>query len=79
MEKLDKRSVEYAIDQVRPQFNVDGGDIHLVSVNEEDNSIVITLTGACFGCGLSEMHVGHMVESHLKRFLPELGEVTLKQ
>ena len=71
---IDRRSVEIAIDQLRPSFNIDGGDITLIDVREE-GIVEIALSGACHGCGLSTMHIKMGVEQFLKQNVPGVTEV----
>ena len=44
-----KEKIEAALDKVRPQLRMDGGDVKLVSVGE-DGVVKVKLTGACGGC-----------------------------
>ncbi len=71
---MDKAKVEEALKQVRPALQRDGGDIELVSV--EDNGVVkVRLRGACRSCPMSTMTLKMGVEKHLKQQLPEVKEV----
>ena len=71
---MDKAKVEEALKQVRPALQRDGGDIELVSV--EDNGIVkVRLKGACGSCPMSTMTLKMGVEKHLKQQIPEVTEV----
>jgi Fe-S cluster biogenesis protein NfuA len=71
---MDKAKVEEALKQVRPALQRDGGDIELVSV--EDNGVVkVRLKGACGSCPMSTMTLKMGVEKHLKQQIPEVKEV----
>ena len=71
---MDKAKVEEALHQVRPALQRDGGDIELVSV--EDNGVVkVRLKGACGSCPMSTMTLKMGVEKHLKQQIPEVTEV----
>jgi len=71
---MDKAKVEEALKQVRPTLQRDGGDIELVSV--DDNGIVkVRLKGACGSCPMSTMTLKMGVEKHLKQQIPEVKEV----
>ena len=71
---MDKAKVEEALQQVRPALQRDGGDIELVSV--EDNGVVkVRLKGACGSCPMSTMTLKMGVEKHLKQQIPEVTEV----
>jgi Fe-S cluster biogenesis protein NfuA len=69
-----KARVEEALKQVRPALQRDGGDIELVSVDE--NGIVkVRLKGACGSCPMSTMTLKMGVEKYLKEHIPEVKEV----
>ena len=66
--------IETAIEKVRPSLQADGGDIELVSV-DEDGTVTVKLTGACHGCPMSQMTLKQGVETFLKKEIPEITEV----
>jgi len=69
-----KEKVQRAIQDVRPSLQADGGDIELVSV-EEDGTVKVRLTGACGSCPMSIMTLKQGVETYLKKMIPEVKEV----
>ena len=71
---MNKEKVEEALKQVRPALQRDGGDIELVSV-EENDTIKVRLKGACGACPMSTMTLKMGVEKYLKQHLPEVKEV----
>ncbi len=71
---MNKEQVEEALKQVRPALQRDGGDIELVSV-EENGTIKVRLKGACGACPMSTMTLKMGVEKYLKQHLPEVKEV----
>ncbi|MFP3158918.1 MAG: NifU family protein [Hydrogenobaculum sp.] len=66
--------IEEALDELRPALRFDGGDIELVSV-EEDGTILVRLMGACSGCGMSTLTLKAGVERVLKQKFPDIKEV----
>lgn len=56
--------VEKALTEIRPFLNSDGGDIELVSV--EDNIVKVRLTGACIACSVNQMTLKSGVEMTIK-------------
>jgi Fe-S cluster biogenesis protein NfuA len=58
-------------DQVRPDLRADGGDIVVVSI-DQDNILQVRLTGACQGCSSSIYTLTMKVEATLKARVPEL-------
>ncbi len=69
-----KDKVEEAIKQVRPMLQRDGGDIELVSV-EQDGTVKVRLKGACGSCPMSTMTLKMGVEKFLKQQVPTVKEV----
>jgi Fe-S cluster biogenesis protein NfuA len=71
---MNKEKVEEALKQVRPALQRDGGDIELVSV-EENGTVKVRLKGACGSCPMSTMTLKMGVEKYLKQHVPEVKEV----
>jgi Fe-S cluster biogenesis protein NfuA len=69
-----KERVEEALKQVRPMLQRDGGDIELVSI-EENGIVKVRLKGACGSCPMSTMTLKMGVEKYLKEHVPEVKEV----
>jgi Fe-S cluster biogenesis protein NfuA len=68
-----KKSVELALEKIRPLLQRDGGDIELVEVT--DGVVKVRLTGACKGCPMSQMTLKQGVEKMLMKEVPGLNEV----
>ena len=68
-----KKSVQLALEKIRPMLQRDGGDIELVEVN--DGVVKVRLTGACKGCPMSQMTLKQGVEKLLLKEVPGLKEV----
>jgi Fe-S cluster biogenesis protein NfuA len=68
-----KKSVEQALEKIRPLLQRDGGDIELVEVT--DGVVKVRLTGACKGCPMSQMTLKQGVEKMLLKEVPGLKEV----
>ena len=62
------------IEAVRPNLQSHGGDIELVSC-DEDNTVKVRLQGACSGCPGARMTLKMGVERLLKEKIPEVKEV----
>ena len=65
--------VEKALAEIRPFLNSDGGDIELVSI--EDNIVKVRLTGACISCSVNQMTLKSGVEMTIKKYVPEIISV----
>ena len=71
---MNKEKVEEALKQVRPALQRDGGDIELVSV-DENGVVKVRLRGACGACPMSTMTLKMGVERAIKAEVPEVSEV----
>jgi Fe-S cluster biogenesis protein NfuA len=69
-----KEKVQAVIDEIRPQLQADGGDIELIEVTG-DGIVRVRLQGACSGCPGAAMTLKAVVESLLKRRVPEVKGV----
>ncbi len=69
-----KEQVEAALKKVRPALQRDGGDIELVSV-DENGTVKVRLRGACGACPMSTMTLKMGVEKFLKEEIPAVKEV----
>ncbi len=66
--------VEEALDEIRPFLQNDGGDIALVSI--EDQKVVnVQLLGACVGCSVNQMTLKMGVEMTIKKYAPQIEKV----
>jgi len=69
-----KKSVEKALDEIRPFLQNDGGDINLLSI--EDGKIVkVQLVGACVDCSVNQMTLKSGVEMTIKKYAPQIEQV----
>ena len=69
-----KEKIEAALNKVRPQLRLDGGDVQLVEAGA-DGVIKVKLTGACGGCPMSQLTLKMGIERILKKEVPEVKEV----
>ena len=68
-----KKRVQDALDLIRPQIQMDGGDVELVAV--EGTTVKVRLTGHCAGCPMSAMTLKNGVEVLVKERVPEIQKV----
>jgi len=66
--------VEAALDEIRPFLQSDGGDISLLSI-DEDNVVRVQLEGACVGCTVNQMTLKSGVEMTIKKHAPQIERV----
>lgn len=69
-----KEKVEAALNKIRPQLKMDGGDVQLVEAGA-DGVVKVKLTGACHGCPMSQLTLKMGIERILKKEVPEVKEV----
>lgn len=67
-------NVEKALDEIRPFLQSDGGDISLLSI-ENDNVVKVQLQGACVGCSVNQMTLKSGVEMTIKKYAPQIEKV----
>ncbi|AYN69822.1 NifU family protein [Euzebyella marina] len=67
-------NVEKALEEIRPFLQSDGGDISLISIDNE-NSVKVKLEGACVGCSVNQMTLKSGVEMTIKKYAPQIEEV----
>ncbi len=69
-----KLNIEKALDEIRPFLQSDGGDIELISI-DNDASVKVKLQGACVGCTVNQMTLKSGVEMTIKKYAPQIKEV----
>lgn len=69
-----KSNVEKALAEIRPFLQSDGGDITLISIDNE-NSVKVRLEGNCVGCSVNQMTLKSGVEMTIKKYAPQIEEV----
>ncbi|MEM2918979.1 MAG: NifU family protein [Candidatus Altiarchaeota archaeon] len=70
-----KEKIEKVLDKLRPAIQADGGDIELVDFDAKKGIVKVRLTGACYGCPMSQLTLRNYVETALKESIPEIKEV----
>lgn len=69
-----KLNIEKALDEIRPFLQSDGGDIRLLSI-EDDKLVKVQLQGACVGCSVNQMTLKSGVEMTIKKYAPQIEQV----
>ena len=67
-------TIEKALDEIRPFLQSDGGDISLLSI-ENDSLVKVQLEGACVGCSVNQMTLKSGVEMTIKKYAPQITSV----
>jgi len=61
-----KENIEKALNEIRPFLQNDGGDINLISI-ENDEVVKVQLIGACSSCSVNQMTLKSGVEMTIKK------------
>lgn len=67
-------NVEKALEEIRPFLISDGGNISLVSI-DDDKSVKVKLEGNCIHCTVNQMTLKSGVEMTIKKYAPQIEEV----
>lgn len=70
--------VHEAVEAIRPALQADGGDMRVISINEETGVVDVELLGACGGCPMSTMTLKAGIERILRDRVDGLTEVRAK-
>jgi len=69
-----RTNIEKALDEIRPFLQSDGGDISLLSI-ENDRLVKVQLEGACTSCNVNQMTLKSGVETTIKKYAPQIERV----
>jgi Fe-S cluster biogenesis protein NfuA len=69
-----KLNVEKALAEIRPFLESDGGNISLISI-ENDRLVNVRLEGACVDCTVNQMTLKSGVEMTIKKYAPQIESV----
>ena len=69
-----KEKVLIALEEIRPFLASDGGDISLVSI-DNDRIVNVQLHGACVSCSVNQMTLKTGVGMTVKKHVPQIEKV----
>lgn len=69
-----QQQIEIALDEIRPFLKSDGGDIKLISI-EDDSMVKVQLLGTCVDCTVNQMTLKSGVEMTIKKHAPQIKNV----
>lgn len=70
-----RETVIEALDEIRPFLQRDGGDISLMDIDEETNTVKVRLEGNCVNCSINHMTLKAGVEMTIKKYAPQIEKV----
>ena len=68
------KDIDSALDKIRPHLKVDGGDVEVVDVTDE-NIVKIRWIGNCQNCSMSAMTMSAGIEETIKQKIPSISGV----
>ena len=71
---MDEEKIKQVIEKIRPQLQMDGGDIELIGV-EDDGIVKVRLLGHCAGCMHAQQTLQFGIERAIKQLVPEIKSV----
>ena len=72
--KKIKERIEKALEEIRPFLISDGGDITLVSI-DNDKVVNVKLHGNCVSCTVNQMTLKSGVEMTIKKYVPDFTHI----
>lgn len=72
--ELERKVREVLDNMVNPYLAMEGGKAELVSV-DSDGTVKVKLTGQCGACPFAALTLKAMVESTIKKHVPEVSRV----
>ena len=71
---VDKEKVKEVLEKIRPQLQMDGGDVELVEITD-DGIVKVRLQGHCAGCAHAQQTLQFGIERAIKQFVPDVIRV----
>ena len=71
---VDKEKVKAVLEKIRPQLQMDGGDVRLVEITD-DGIVKVELQGHCSGCMHAQQTLKMGIERAVKQLVPDVKEV----
>ncbi|MEI6246518.1 MAG: NifU family protein [Acidobacteriota bacterium] len=72
--ELNLENIEEVLSRIRPHLQVDGGDVEVVSI-DNDSIVKVRLLGACNTCPLNLMTLRAGIERTLMLEFPEIVRI----
>ena len=75
---MDTKEVEekvlIALQEIRPFLQRDGGDVSLVSIDNNEH-VKVRLEGTCAGCSINAITLKMGIENTIKKYVPTIKSV----
>ena len=76
---MEKEAVQQVLETLRPQIQLDGGDLELINVDERSCIVRVRLRGACVGCPLSSVTLEAGISAALRKKVKGFTAVELAE
>ncbi|MFT4601540.1 MAG: Fe-S cluster biogenesis protein NfuA [Arenicella sp.] len=70
---IQREKIEIALNSIRPFLQRDGGDVELVSI--ENNVVKVKMVGACETCSMQASTLKAGIEESIMNAIPEVESV----
>lgn len=70
-----REQIEAVLEEVRPALAMHGGNVELVSADEESGIVKMRFLGTCKGCPMSSITMKMGIEMALMEAIPSVKEV----
>ncbi len=71
---VDKEKIKMVLEKIRPQLQMDGGDVELIDISD-DGIVKVRLQGHCVGCMHAQETLKWGIERAIKQFEPAVKQV----
>ena len=71
---IDEAKVKEVIEKIRPQLQMDGGDVEFIKITD-DGIVQVRLQGHCVGCMHAQQTIKLGIERAVQQFVPEVKAV----
>lgn len=68
--------IKKALEKIRPQLQMDGGDVKFVSFDEKTGELRVEMQGACAGCPMSNLTLNEGIAKTVRGEIKEVKKVT---
>jgi Fe-S cluster biogenesis protein NfuA len=69
--------INQALDKVRPMLQQDGGDVEIVSFDEETGTLLVRFLGHCAGCPFAQQTLKQGIEKTVTAAVPQVKRVEM--
>lgn len=72
-----EEQIKEVLEEIRPHLRADGGDVEFLDF--QDGVVTVRFKGACDGCPMAEITLKQVIETAIKKAVPEVSQVVAHQ